>query len=137
MTKGWQGKYAGFVGDRKHDRDPFVIILPEVVWTWTVPLIESNIELIHDFYRSESNYGWLYSAAQPPPATTTHSKRGDGDGKRKQEKQVVPFILALPNCLTEKLMDKAYWMPHEVLEVIETLIVLFHIQIEKGAWDVL
>ena len=50
LSKGWQGKYVGFVGDRKIGRNPFALVLPEAAWTWTVPIIESLTDLIREFY---------------------------------------------------------------------------------------
>ena len=67
-SKGWQGKYVGFVGDRREGRVPFAIVLPEEAWTWTVPVIESNDALIADFYKNEANYGRLYLASKPSAA---------------------------------------------------------------------
>jgi hypothetical protein len=73
----------------------------------------------------------------------TRQKRGGGEGIRKQAKQNGiskrdPFLLSLPNCLMQKLLDKAYWMPHEVLLRIDCLLILFNnIHIADGAWRVL
>ena len=72
-TKGWQGKYVGFVGDRKVGRDPFAIVLPEEAWDWSVPIIETNGALLNDFYKTDANYGHLY-ISDPPPAATADQK---------------------------------------------------------------
>ena len=118
-SKGWQGKYVSFIGDRQEGRDPFAIVLPEEAWTWTVPLIESNEDLIVDFYKNDANYGRLYSAIKPSTATSRQT-RGGGEGKRKQDSTggaskpnecILPLLLSLPNCLTKQLINQAYWMP--------------------------
>jgi hypothetical protein len=83
---------------------------------------------------------------RPNHALQRHDRpEGGGEGKRKPEgtlgastpnEHVVPLLLSLPNCLTKQLIDRAYWMPHEVLEKIDDLIQIFDLQFDKGAWEV-
>ena len=112
-----------------------------------MPLIEANKKLIKEFYRNDANHGQLYPAVTPPPAATAaRPKRGLGEGKQKPElaegasildERIVLYLLALPNCVTKKLLGKAYWMPHELLEHIDDLIKHFDLQLNKALWSVL
>ncbi len=48
-------------------------------------------------------------------------KTGETEGASKLDERVVPFLLLLPNCLTKKLLNKAYWMPHKLLKKLTIL----------------
>ena len=68
-----------------------------------IPIIETNSVLITDFYKTEANYGHLYTVEAHPPAAATIQMRGGGDGKQNQAEQhgrstlhhEVPFLQSL------------------------------------------
>ena len=74
----------------------FSIILLEEVWTWSMPLIEMNTEIIKDFYWQDTNYGHLFSANSlptalaPPPAAAMQTRKGGMQNESKPSSTTHP-----------------------------------------------
>ena len=140
VTTMTNGQCIGFIGDRT-DQDPFPIALLESVWGWEVPLVYKNQTTIDDFYDSNpTNYGSLF----PPPGNTPSTKAigkkkkdigGLGDSVILQDIEVeFPYLLSLPMCIFSRLVHQTYWMPHELLRIVNEAVAHFDVQVESACW---
>lgn len=136
-----KGIYVGFVGDRKQNRSPIAISLPQTVWGWIIPEVFLDYELLESYYEDPEAYATLF--VQPPATKPTGAK---GKGKKKtdesetapqREEVAVPAMLSLPSCVMSELCARTRWTPFELLQIVNKKIIEFDMQVQGVQWKVM
>ncbi len=112
-------KIFGFIGDRRMDQEPRMVLIPTNAWmAWVNCKVGGDAKAMTDHYRNKTNYGKLYQ--EPGARSTTH----------------VPNILAIPLSAVRLLeLHKKGKMPHECLEIIMLHINDPTVGADKDAWN--
>jgi hypothetical protein len=131
------GKYIGFIGDRTSNQDPVPFVLPDTVWKWTAPNVHKSIEDITKFYEQEGNYGKLFTQPLLPDDDSEEVAKEKKEEDAKVGVIEIPYMLSLPSVIVAKLFNRARWMPHELLAIIDESIVHFYDSSEEMNWTVM
>ncbi len=155
-NKGLHGQCIAFVGDRKIDRDPMVVILPNKAWEWTQPFINGDTAELEEYYEpGNGNDATFFIAPAEARDTASTTKARGKQGKQgatgtstdaggttdatasKGQNLAVPFMLSLPTTIFEELIRKPYQTPVDLMEIVGAFRDNYDLQIEYTSWTIM
>jgi hypothetical protein len=72
-TSRYQGRYIGFVGDRRPTREPGPVLLPASKgWDWVKKLVRTDIDAMEQVYNGGANHGKLWAPTRDGTEVDLH-----------------------------------------------------------------